>query len=121
MAGVETGQIEWACPRCAAPPNKHGRGECKDRFARGSSCPGFICECDSSLEDFERSEREDHGLVFTNLCPTAHCFHCGWSGDFPVKPRGLASWEKKALDAGWSPPAERRREIVAASKGKMKK
>lgn len=110
------GQIEWACPKCAAPANNHGKGECRDRFARGSDCPGFICECDD-----EKSEQADHGTTFTNVCSNAVCYHCDWSGDFPVKPRGLASWEKKALDAGWSPPAERRREIVAASKGKMKK
>ena len=106
--------IEWACPKCEAPANKHGKNECRDRHTRGGDCPGFLCEC----EDGATSEQADHGTTFANTCSNAVCYHCGWFGHFPVKPRGLAPWEKKALDAGWSPPPDRLREITAASRGK---
>jgi hypothetical protein len=29
----------------------------------------------------------------------------------PVRPKGLQPWEKKALDAGWTPPPSRAKEL----------
>jgi hypothetical protein len=97
-------KIEFKCPKCQAPPNTHGKGgEEKCRY-RGEGCMGFICECDSEGE-------EDHGESFANPCTEANCYHCGWGGTFPVKPKGLQAWEKKALEAGWVPPETRKKEL----------
>ncbi len=100
-------KIEWKCPKCGADANEHGRGgseKCQDRHGRGLTCAGFICECDGDTED-------DHGQTFTDVCSNAVCYHCGWCGDFPVKPKKLQTWEKKALEAGWTPPEGRRGEL----------
>lgn len=100
-------KIEWKCPACGAHAGKHGKGgkdKCEDRHATdGSPCQGFICEC--------VSEEDDHGETFTTVCPDANCYHCGWAGSFPVKPKKLAPWEKKALEAGWAPPTRRAKEL----------
>lgn len=102
-------KIEFKCPKCNAPPNEHGKGgtdKCKDLQGRrnDSGCNGLLCECDDD-------GGEGHGESFENPCPEAHCYHCGWGGTFPVKPKGLQAWEKKALDAGWTPPEARKKEL----------
>jgi hypothetical protein len=100
---------EFKCPKCAAPPHKHGKGgaeKCHDRHG-GDDCEGLLCEC----EDDPRSEEDDHGTSFSNPCHNAVCYHCSFVGTVPVKPKGLAPWEKKALDEGWTPPEARRREL----------
>lgn len=102
--------IEWKCPKCSAPADKHGKGgaeKCKERRHERSQCQGFLCMCDYDSD----SDSATHGTSFTEPCPDATCFHCGWSGTFPVKPKNLQTWEKKALDAGWAPPAERKKEL----------
>ena len=105
---VETTKVEipWACPKCQAPANKHGKGgaDCCRGHHGSSGCSGFICECDDEGDG-------GHGASFDNVCSEAHCYHCGWSGTFPVKPKGLEAWEKKALEAGWQPPTERARQL----------
>jgi hypothetical protein len=106
--------IPWACPKCGAEANKHGRGgreACKDRLISSHGCEGFMCECweDDSAEN--QGDGPDHGQSFGDPCKNAHCFHCGWHGVFPVKPRGLSAWEKKALDAGWTMPTARAKEL----------
>ena len=100
----------FKCPKCGATPNKHGKGECADRvsYREHSVCLGCICEC---AEDDNDSEAEGHGESFENPCPNAVCAHCGWGGTLPVKPKGLQTWEKKALEAGWTPPANRKKEL----------
>ena len=100
-------KFEWACPKCGAKANAHGRGECRDPV--GTACSGFLCEIDDC--DPIRREESEHGESLANACKSARCWHCGWAGDFPKKPKGLASWEKTALDAGWTPPAARAAEL----------
>jgi hypothetical protein len=90
--------MRWQCPKCGAPAGGHGKGACQS----GDLCEGIICECedDGFLSD-------DHGESFSNPCKNANCYHCGWGGTIPLKPRGLQAWEKKALEGGWTPPKER--------------
>lgn len=109
-------KIKFQCPKCTARPNEHGVGACAERGKFLGRCPGFICECDSPTSD-----EPDHGQSFTNLCSEAVCFHCGWSGTFPVKPKSLLAWEKKALDAGWKMPPARAAELSAKSAAKGKR
>lgn len=107
-------KFDFVCPKCGATPHKHGKGgveKCIDRHAQ-QACEGLICECDP--QEFSDCENEDHGQTFVNMCTQANCYHCGWGGTVPKKPKGLQAWEKKALDAGWSPPAERARELSGA-------
>ncbi len=101
---------KFECPKCGAVPHKHGKGGA-DRCNEGSysDCEGLICECDS--EECPRSEEEDHGLALSNPCTNANCYHCGWGGTVPLKPKGLLPWEKKALEAGWTMPAARKKEL----------
>lgn len=102
----------WKCPQCGAGHNAHGRGECKSpSFDRASACDGLVCECWEDGVGEEISGAEDHGLSFSNPCIHASCYHCGWGGCMPVKPKGLQPWEKKALEAGWSPPSKRKKEL----------
>lgn len=103
--------LEFKCPRCSAPPHKHGKERCGDRQAlwTGETCEGFICDCDS--DEFPQSNEDTHGKSFSNPCVTATCYHCGFSGTVPAKPKGLQSWEKKALEAGWTPPPARAKEL----------
>lgn len=88
--------IEWKCPKCGATANSCGK-EIDDPLCGGSSCTGFICECDTDTDD-------EHGNHWTNPCPNANCYHCGWGGSFPKKPGKMPPWAKKALEAGWKPP-----------------
>lgn len=102
----------WACPKCDSAPGQHGTGgkeRCQYDTSSKSSCYGFVCECDS--EDNPASEADDHGLSFANPCDQANCYHCGWGGKMPVRPKGLQAWERKALEAGWTMPAARAREL----------
>jgi hypothetical protein len=103
--------FEFKCPKCNAPPHEHGKGRCTDRIGQreGGDCEGFICDCDS--DEFPQSADDDHGKTFSNPCETASCYHCGFAGRVPVKPKGLQSWEKKALEAGWTPPPDRAKEL----------
>lgn len=89
--------MKWACPKCGAGPNKHGKGtsEICDRTRR--ECNGFLCECP---EDTARA----HGTTLADVCKAANCHHCGWGGWFPKAPRKLKPWEKTALAEGWTPP-----------------
>lgn len=92
---------KFACPKCGAEPHKHGKGgayECGHR--NGAGCDGIVCECDTP-----ESEDSDHGQAHTNPCHNANCYHCGWGGRLPSLPRKAQAWEKKALAAGWTPPA----------------
>lgn len=95
--------MKWACPKCGAVANEHGKGECQDEQGH-TGCLGFICEC-------EGDQANDHGESFSDPCKYANCYHCGWGGTFPKKPNGLATWEKKALDAGWKMPEARAKEL----------
>lgn len=102
--------IEFKCPKCGAPPHQHGSGGDDKCIARASGgCEGLICDCDP--EYLPASNDPDHGTSFANPCTEANCYHCGWGGTVPRKPKGLQAWEKKALDAGWSPPEARRSEL----------
>lgn len=99
-------EIKWACPKCGADANKHGKGgkeKCLDN-RRDDECCGLLCECDGDTD-------EKHGSNFEDPCTNAFCHHCEWSGVFPVKPKGLLPFEKKALEAGWSPPKKRKKEL----------
>lgn len=100
----EVATFKWACPKCGAEPMKHGKGGCRDHATMGR-CNGFLCDCSSE------ETMDDHGATLKNACPCAHCYHCDWEGSFPKKPKGLASWEKSALDAGWMPPESRIKEL----------
>ena len=98
-------KIPWACPKCGAKAREHGRGGEDACDARLRGCNGFICECEYSADDM------GHGLSFADRCESAVCYHCGWSGIFPPRPRGLVLWEKRALEAGWTPPKSRQAEL----------
>lgn len=96
----------FRCPKCGAEPQKHGKGRCLNG---DRECDGLICEC--MADEFPDSEHPDHGESFTNPCATANCYHCGWGGTVPAKPKGLQAWERKALEAGWTPPDARKKEL----------
>lgn len=98
----------FKCPKCGAEPQKHGKGTCFET-QDGFPCAGMLCECDPRNNPC--SDDDDHGVAFTNMCHEARCYHCGWNGTMPVKPKGMQAWEKKALEAGWSPPADRAKEL----------
>lgn len=98
-------KFKWACPKCGAKANGHGKGgqkHCRGRWS--SECSGFICEC-------EHETGKDHGLTLEDPCTNAYCYHCGEGCTFPKAPKGLQSWEKKALEAGWTMSLSRRREL----------
>ena len=97
-------KIEFKCPKCNALPNEHGKGGAEKCIDRHGSCMGFICDC-------SKDTGENHGESFEDSCPEANCYHCGWGGTFPIKPKGLQAWEKKALDAGWAMPDKRKKEL----------
>ncbi len=102
---VRSVKIEFACPKCGTTPNGCS-GKAKqtcDSRSHGHACGGFICECGE--------EGADHGYTFADVCRDTHCYHCGYRGSFPVKPKGLQAWEKKALEAGWSPTEARAKEL----------
>lgn len=106
-------KVKWACPRCGADANEHGKGgeeRCKQdarlRNAGASPCEGFLCLCDG-----DEAGASDHGENYANPCTEAHCYHCEWGGTFPAQPKGLEAWEKKALEAGWSMPDKRKKEL----------
>ena len=97
-------KIKWACPKCGAPPNDHGKGgadACRDELSRHSrDCAGFLCECEDSFT------AESHGESADDPCESAVCHHCGWEGTFPVPaidPKKLRGWKKTAWEAGWRP------------------
>lgn len=92
----------WACPKCGAPPNACGKGDC---LSHGENCCGLLCECDS-----DSNEGVSHGTL-ADTCPLANCYHCGWGGKYPVKPKGLLPWEKRALELGWIMPDARADEL----------
>ncbi len=96
----------FKCPRCGAEPQKHGKGRC---LQDTTTCDGLICECDP--RDDPKVDDDDHGDTFTNPCRFANCYHCGWGGTVPVKPKGMQAWERKALDAGWTMPVDRAKEL----------
>lgn len=100
---MTTIQFEWKCPKCGAPHDDHGKGECHDHFATESHCVGFVCECEV--------DTEEHGQSLSDPCRAATCYHCGWKGTFPKAPKSLQVWERQALKAGWSPPESRRKEL----------
>lgn len=90
-------KIKWACPKCGATPDAHGRGPCETRYGE---CLGFLCECACDTAD-------DHGEHADDPCASAACYHCGWAGTFPVPavdPKKLKGWAKQAWTAGWRPP-----------------
>lgn len=92
-------RIKWACPKCGATPDEHGKGgiaKCENPAFEGAGY-GFLCDCDGMTSKV-------HGETLTDRCESASCGHCGWSGTFPPLPKKLAAWEKKALEAGWTPP-----------------
>ena len=95
-------QIKWACPECGMDhTGKHKislkKPECKDGLRPVKGCGGFVCECEDSTP-------KDHGDSLEKPCPYAVCYHCGYAGQFPPLPRKLTGWEKKAAEAGWTPP-----------------
>jgi hypothetical protein len=97
-------KIEFKCPKCGTTPDgcsKKTRDKC---LGKGSGpCLGFICECEE--------DGPDHGTSFTDVCCQANCYHCGHGCSFPTKPKKLQAWEKKALEAGWTPPEARAKEL----------
>lgn len=99
---------DFRCPKCGANPHEHGRGQCVND-SRTTDCEGLICDCDP--EDLPKSEEPDHGQSLANPCTEANCYHCGWGGTVPVATKKLQSWEKKALEAGWTMPEARKKEI----------
>ena len=93
-------KIKWACPKCGAGVDEHGKGgpdSCNKHYSR--RCGGFICDC----QNWDH-QTEKHGEVQHDPCEHAVCEHCGWEGRFPPLPKKLKPWEKQALKAGWTPP-----------------
>ena len=94
--------MKWACPRCGAEPEKHGKGGESRCNYDSTPCYGFVCECERDTDD------ETHGTT-REPCPVANCHHCGWGGTFPLPPpkfdpKKLRGWAKTAWGAGWRPP-----------------
>lgn len=87
--------VAWACPKCGATEKSEDQ---------------FVCECDEDAAcrvdpiASKKIAAKDHGVSHANPCRSANCYACGWGGTFPPRPRGLPSWARKALDAGWTPP-----------------
>lgn len=98
-----TASIPWACPKCGAKANKHGRGgiDVCQSMTR-IMCGGFLCACLD--HDIEGTDTPTHGESYADPCRFARCEHCGWGGTFPKPPSKWPPWTKKALAAGWSPP-----------------
>lgn len=98
--------IDWKCPKCGVTETGCEGKDIKKRCMNNSvaNCMGFICECDWDGDDDEHGTHKDP-------CPEANCYHCGWGGKFPIGPAGIMDWEQKALDAGWKPPAKRKKEL----------
>jgi len=95
-------ETPWRCPQCGATFRECGGGAC---LSRRTSCGGLGCDCGW---DDEASNLEDHGLVHSNPCHNANCYHCGWGGTLPAPifdPIELEGWAKTAWAAGWKPPA----------------
>jgi hypothetical protein len=90
-------KISWKCPKCGARAGKHGKGKC---LSVQKDCVGFICECDDE-------DGKYHGISHLEPCHQANCYHCGWGGVFPPRPKKIQAWEKKALESGWTPPKGR--------------
>lgn len=97
-------KVPWACPKCGATVVKHGRGgpgACQ--YRQSKSCMGFLCECLDNGE--EGTDTATHGDSYLEPCRHANCYHCGWGGVFPKPPGKMPPWAKKAIEAGWMPPA----------------
>ncbi len=103
-------KFDFKCPKCGAEPHKHGKGQCIND-SRTIDCEGLICDCEDWEDDNPKSNHPDHGQTLENPCTGANCYHCGWGGTVPLKPKGLQSWEKKALEAGWTMPEARKLEL----------
>jgi hypothetical protein len=98
-------RFPWACPKCGAGAGEHGKGGEDGCISHHDTCDGLICECPEDSMD-------GHGEYLDDPCPCANCYHCGWGGKLPKKPKGLAAWEVKALEAGWAAPEARAKEIA---------
>ena len=96
--------VKWACPKCGAEAQEHGKGGVSKCMSAPLSCEGLLCEC-------EEDTAVGHGNTLADPCRNANCYHCGWGGTFPRAPKKAAPWEKKALAAGWVPPEQRRKEL----------
>jgi hypothetical protein len=91
--------VPWACPSCGTTSRGHKKSKKLDEACEsGGSCGGFICDCPDPTT-------ATHGASLADPCPDAQCYHCGWRGIFPQPPKKMLPWEKKALSAGWAPPA----------------
>lgn len=91
---------KFVCPKCGAEPEKHGKGDCRDRDER---CQGFLCDCDYTVDNYDHRQ---HGADAAYPC-NAVCYHCGWTGIMPqqtFKVSELTGWAKEAWKAGWKPP-----------------
>lgn len=86
---------KFACPKCGATPERHGKGECLSRNTK--TCVGFICECSDD-------GTVDHGETLANPCREANCYHCEWGGTVPAMPAKWPAWAKKAAEEGWTAP-----------------
>lgn len=107
--------FKFECPKCGAPSHEHGKGGLDGCMNEDLHCEGLICDC--NLIDAPLSELDDHGSSLNNPCTEANCYHCGWGGTVPVKPKGLQAWEKKALEAGWKMPEAREKELSTRDPG----
>lgn len=96
--------FKWECPQCGAVAGKHGNGGKSKCISTTAGCDGLICECDPRDLGNDYSAK-DHGVSHSNPCQNASCYHCGWGGRLPPVPKKMQPWEKKAMDAGWTPPA----------------
>ena len=104
-------KVKWACPKCGATPEGHGKGGAKvchddGRFGGDSRCNGFLCNCLDSGEPEETVDASDHGHTQDNPCTNATCAHCNWFGTFPiplVDSKKLKGWKRQAWKAGWRP------------------
>lgn len=88
--GAESDSI-WVCPDCGAQFNCK-KDDCDDR-----RCQGLICGCEHDTSNI-------HGTTQSDPCKNAVCYHCNWEGRVPPTPKKLKPWEKKAIEAGWTPP-----------------
>lgn len=93
----------YKCPKCNAPPHKHGKGGSEWCMNGPEDCEGLICECG----DEYGTDADDHGESESNICENANCYHCGWGGRLPLisDTKRWPPWAKTALKEGWRPPS----------------
>ena len=93
--------VKWECPECKAPPNKHGNGG-SDKC--GMDRRGYEVTIAKASSASVTRTRKTMASRKTSLAFMLAATTADGAGRFPPLPKKLKPFEKKALDAGWTPP-----------------